>query len=187
MSMFEFLMVLLSIIIGLGIAEILGGIARMIRCRDSIQGYWIHSITVAAIFFALLQQWWEIWGLRVASEWAFSGLLMMLTGPVGLFLIAHLLFPEPMQGAKLREYYYGAMRPIWWLAAVTVALATLFRPLIFDQVLFSASNATSLVFFCGFIALAVSRRPALHAILMPIFLLLLIFDIFQWSFVIDSS
>ena len=44
MSLFEFLMVLVSIIIGLGIAEILTGIARQIRCRSSIQGYWVHSI-----------------------------------------------------------------------------------------------------------------------------------------------
>lgn len=187
MSMFEFLMVLVSIIIGLGIAEILTGVARRIRSRNSVQGYWIHSILTAAIFVALLQQWWEIWGLQTASEWTFNGLLMMLTGPVGLFLIAHLIFPEPMPGANLRDYYYGPMRPVWWLGAITVCLATLFRPLIFDEALVSASNATSLLFFFGFIALALSRRSELHAILMPIFLVLLIFDIFQWSFVIGSS
>ena len=34
MSLFEFLMVLVSIIIGLGLTEILTGVARMIRCRD---------------------------------------------------------------------------------------------------------------------------------------------------------
>ena len=67
MSLFEFLMVLVSIIIGLGIVEILTGIARQIRCRESIQGYWIHSVLVAIVFFALLQQWWEIWGVRVEA------------------------------------------------------------------------------------------------------------------------
>ena len=139
------------------------------------------------IFFALLQQWWEIWGLRVAPEWTFHGLLMMLTGPVGLFLIAHLLFPEPVQGANLREYYYGAMRPIWWLDAVTVVLATLFRPLIFDIDLLSSDNATSFFFFFGFIALAISRRPILHAIVLPASLLLIILDIFQGTFLIGPS
>ena len=111
----------------------------------------------------------------------------MLTGPVGLFLIAHLLFPEPMQGANLREYYYGAMRPIWWLGAVTVVLATLFRPLVFDSDLLSPDNATSLLFFFGFIALAKSRRPILHAIVLPTSLLLIMLDIFQWNFVTGSS
>ncbi len=187
MSLFEFLMVLVSIIIGLGIATILTGIARLIRSRESIQGYWVHSVVVTAIFFALLQQWWEIWGLRVAAEWTFHGLLMMLTGPVGLFLIAHLLFPEPMQGANIREYYHGAMRPIWWLGVMTVVLATLFRPLIFGSILFSPDNTTSFLLFFGFVALAISKRPIVHAILVPVFLLLVLLDIFQWSFVIGQN
>lgn len=187
MSLFEFLMVLVSIIIGLGIATILTGVAQMIRCRGSTERYWVHSVATTAILFALLQQWWEIWDLRVVPEWTFHGLVMMLTGPVGLFLIAHLLFPEPMQGAIVREYYYGAMRPMWWLGALTVVLATLFRPLIFDAILFSPDNATSFAFFFGFITLAISKRPIVHAILVPTFLLLVLLDIFQWSFVIGQN
>jgi hypothetical protein len=187
MSLFEFLMVLVSIIIGLGIAEILTGTARMIRCRATIQGYWVHSVTATVIFFALLQQWWEIWELRTAPEWSFHGLLMMLTGPVGLFLISHLLFPEPMPGAKFRDYYYGAMRPIWWLAAATVVLATLFRPLIFDSNLLAPDNVTSFLFFFSFIALAISKRSTLHAVLVPMGLLLILLDIFQWDFVSGLS
>jgi hypothetical protein len=100
---------------------------------------------------------------------------------------AHLLFPEPMRGANVREYYYGAMRPIWWLAALTVALATLFRPLIIGTNLWSLENATSFVFFFGFMVLAVARRSILHAIIVPGFLLLLLLDILQWSFVIGAG
>lgn len=55
MSIFEFLMVLVSIIIGLGIAEILRGIARHIRNRDSVSVYRVHSIVVILVFLALLQ------------------------------------------------------------------------------------------------------------------------------------
>ena len=187
MSLFEFLMVLVSIIVGLGIAEVLSGIARLIRYRGSITGYWIHSVFVMAVFFALLQQWWEIWGLHAAPVWTFFGLVMMLAGPVGLFLIAHLLFPEPMQGANLREYYDGAMRPIWWLAAVTVVLSTSFRPLVFDMDLFSGDNVSSVALFFGFVALATIRRPLVHAILVPAFLLLVIVDVFRWNFVIGQD
>ena len=187
MSLFEFLMVLVSIIIGLGLAEILVGVARQIRCRESSNGYWVHSVLVVGIFFALLQQWWEIWGLQVIPEWTFGGLVMMLAGPVGLFLVANLLFPESVQGANFREYYHGAMRPIWWIATLTVVLATLFRPMIFGFELLSRENAISFIFFAGFIALAISKRPVIHAILVPIFLLLILVDIFQWSFVIGAS
>jgi hypothetical protein len=75
MSLFEFLMVLVSIIVGLGIAEILTGVARLIRCRESARPYWVHSLLVVSIFFALLQQWWELWELREVPEWTFIALL----------------------------------------------------------------------------------------------------------------
>jgi hypothetical protein len=74
---------------------------------------------------------------------------------------------ESVHGTDLRDYYYAAMRPIWWLATLTVIAATLFRPLVFGDTLFSASNATSFAFLAGFIALGASRRPLLHAILVP--------------------
>lgn len=187
MSLFEFLMVLLSIIVGLGIAEVLTGIARMIRSRQSISGYWVHSVAVAVVFFALLQQWWEIWGLRVVDEWTFVSLVLMLAGPVGLFLLAHLLFPRPMEGANLRDYYYGTIRPMALLAASTVLLATLFRPLVFEWNLLVPDNATSLIFMLGFVVLATSRRPLLHAVIWPIMLTLLLLDILNWSYAISAS
>ena len=71
MSIFEFVMVLVSIIIGLGIAEILNGVAGQIRSRNTTRIYWLHSVLVAAVFLALVQQWWEIWGDRNTPEWTF--------------------------------------------------------------------------------------------------------------------
>lgn len=185
MSIFEFLMVLVSIIIGLGVAEILRGVARQIRNRDSVSPYWVHSVLVIFVFIALLQQWWEIWGLQRYQDWTFLGLLMMLSGPVGLFLIAYLLFPQPVQGANYRDYYYGSMRPVWWIGVLTVTFATLFRPLIFDMELFVVDNATSLFGFFGFIALALSRNRIVHAILVPVFLASLLWDILAMSFEIS--
>jgi hypothetical protein len=184
MDLFEFLMVLVSIIIGLGIAEILTGLARALRSQESVRHYWVHSVLVLTVFIAQIQQWWESWGLREAPQWSFFALLMMLMGPVCLFLMAHLLFPERLEGSDLREYHYGPMRPIWWLGAVAVVVATSFRPLAFGEPFFSAENATSFPIFLSFILLFRSKREALHAFLVPLLLLLLLLDILHWSSVI---
>ena len=120
-------------------------------------------------------------------EWNFLGLVMMLAGPVGLFLMAHLLFPSPVKGANLKEYYYGAMRPLWWLAAATVALATTFRPLIFDVDFFVPDNATSVALLTAFVTLALSKNKALHAVLVPSFFFLILLDIFSWNYVLGEQ
>jgi hypothetical protein len=178
-------MVLVSIIIGLGIAEILRGFASQIRNRNSVTAYWVHSVLVTFVFMALLQQWWEIWGLREHSNWTFFGLLMMLSGPTGLFLIAYLLFPQPIKGEDFSEYYFGAMRPVWLIAIVTVTLATLFRPVIFGEPLLVIDHATSLLSFVGFVALWLSKNRVLHALLAPVFLIAIMWDILALSFTIS--
>ena len=173
-------MVLVSIIVGLGIAEILTGIAHQIRYRQASSGYWLHSCAVALITLALLQSWWELWELRDIAEWVFFGMVMMLMSPAVLYLIAHLVFPERGQGTQLRAYYYDQMRLIWWLGVLSTASSTLFRPISFGSSLFHMDNAASAIFIAGFVALATSRNVILHSIVVPLFLLLLIGDVIIW-------
>jgi hypothetical protein len=180
MTLFEFLMVLVSIIVGLGVAEILTGIAQQLRCRQTSTGYWLHSCGVMVVFLALLQSWWELWDLHDTQEWHFYGLVLMLIAPASLYLIAHLIFPEPVRNSDFRKYYYGAMRPIWWLAVLATVSSTLFHPIAFGSDFVNWDNATSLVLFVGFIVLASTRVPAIHSILVPTFLVLLIWDIVRW-------
>ena len=185
MDIFVYTAVLTSIIIGLGLAEILRGIARQIRNRDSASGYWVHAVAVCLVFVALLQQWWEIWGLQGSPDWSFLGLLMMLTGPIGLFLISYLLFPQPVKGANYRAHYYGPMRPVWWIAVLTVTLATLFRPIVFGEELITIDNASSLIGFVGFTVLALSKNRTVHALLVPALFVAILWDILAMSFEIS--
>ncbi len=180
-------MILVSLIVGLGIAEILTGVARQIRYRRSSMSYWVHSCGVTLIFFALLQTWWELWVLRDEAEWMFSGLVLMLAPPVGLYLIAHLIFPSPIQGANFKDYYYSEMYPVWWLGVLVAIAATLFKPLAFGQDLVHADNAASVLMVVGFVVLATSKNVVLHSILVPVFLSLLLWDIFWWNPVVSAG
>ena len=187
MSIFEFVMVLVSIIIGLGIAEILNGVAGLIRSRSSTTRYWLHSLLVAVTFLALIQQWWEIWSLNTEATWTIIGLLMMLGGPVCFFLIAHLLFPSPIRDANLRDYYYSEMKPAWLLVCIAVIISSTFRPIVFGDDLITAENASSLLALIGCGALYVSNRAGLHAVISPALALSVIVDIALWSFELAQS
>ena len=71
MNLFEFLMILLSIIVGLGLAEILTGVARLLRDGRQAEFSWVHSAVVITILLALFQVFWESWTL-VQSNSDFS-------------------------------------------------------------------------------------------------------------------
>lgn len=177
MSLFEFLMVLVSLIIGLGIAELLSGIAQTIRYRKTVTLYWVHFTFVLIIFLALLQQWWEIWGLRETETWTFIGLLMMLGGPIGLFLISHLIFPDQIVTVDFRAYYYNEMQPILWIGVCTVITSVTFRPLIFGETLFALDNLSSFVLIAIFVSLSFSRNAIYHGVMVILVLLGLMFDV----------
>ncbi len=177
MSLFEFLMVLVSLIIGLGIAELLSGVAKTIRHRQTLKPYWIHSTFVLIIFLALLQQWWEIWSIRDTPVWTFPGLVMMLAGPIGLFLLAHLVFPENIEGEDIRTFYFEKMGPTLWIAVATVLVSVLFRPLIIGSELLVVDNLSSLLLMIIFTAMAKIKNPIFHSCMVILVLVGLLADI----------
>ena len=177
MSLFEFLMVLVSLIIGLGVAELLSGVAQIIRNRKAIQFYWIHTVFVVIIFLALLQQWWEIWGIRNTPVWTFPGLLMMLSAPIGLFLIAHLVFPEPVAQSDQRSFYFQKMNPTLWIAILTVLSSVAFRPVILGEDLFTTDNLSSFVLILIFCSMIFIKNATYHGVMVILVLLALLADI----------
>jgi hypothetical protein len=168
MELFEFLMILLSIIVGFGLAEILTGIARMLRDGREAEFTWVHSAVVITIFLALLQTFWESWGLQDEDTWTFPAMLLMLATPIFLFTIANVLFPSGRDFANLGEYYFARAKLIWGLALLAVIVGVSFRPLAFDLPLFVADNASTIPTALTCVLLMTSRNRKLHYLLVPL-------------------
>ena len=58
MDIFEYVAVLTSIIIGLGITHLLRGVAGLIQHPDQHRIYWVHLVWVGYLFFTLIFWWW---------------------------------------------------------------------------------------------------------------------------------
>jgi hypothetical protein len=91
MSLVEFLMILLSVTVGLGISELFAGCARILqagRASDLLLAHWMLFLT---LFVALLQIFRGSWSLHVLTTWTFPDLLLMLATPTVFYLVAHLV------------------------------------------------------------------------------------------------
>ena len=185
MDLFEFLMVLLSIIIGLGLAEILTGTARILRDGRQAAFSWAHSMTVIAIFTVLLQVFWESWGLQSIEIWTFPAMLLMLGTPILLFIIAHILFPSGEWQSDLGEYYFSRSTLIWSLGAVTVIVSVMFRPLAFDMPLFVRDNISSGPALVACLLLAAIHNRKFHNVVLPLVLLTIVWDTLAISYLIS--
>ena len=176
MELFEFLMILISIIIGLGVAEVLSGAARLLRSRDSVRFYWIHVLFQVGIFLALLQVWWESWDLRLLPEITYLQTCMLLLGLIVLFLIAYLLFPDPVPSADLKAYYYRQAPLLWGFVAAGTVTGTFLKPLSFHMDVLQIDNISGLLTIPLAIVLASSGKNRVHAVLASVILGVLILD-----------
>lgn len=178
MDRFSFVMVLLSIIVGLGVAELLTNVARQIRNRARVRPYWLHSVLVALVFIALLQQWWESWQQRGVETWTFPILLLMLGAPIGFYIISHLLYPEEIDDVDLRAFYYESASLTYLIAAGTVVFAALYRPLSFGHPLIDPTNVAAVIIFTMLIILAATGRKIVHHTVVPILFAAVLLNLF---------
>src|SRR5579863_9025678 len=118
MNPFDYLNVLISIILGLAIARILSGLATVVTSRERVDFYWPPIVWAIWIFFISVQHWWAEWAVRLTPRWSFVDFVLLLLVPVGLFLLAALVLPESGQAEKIdlgewffrnRAWFFGIM------------------------------------------------------------------------------
>ena len=176
MGLFEFLMILVSVVIGLGLTETLGGLGRLLRSRETVRFHWLHALFQFGVFFALLQQWWESWEWVELEEIRFVAVLVLLAQPVFLYLMAHLLYPVSAENAELEEYYYRHAPLLWGLALAGTLVGNFVRPLVWGNPVFQLSNLPGVPTAAICVVLVLSKNRRVHAILAPLLIFILVLD-----------
>ncbi len=120
MDIFEYISVLTSIIIGLGIAQLLRGIAALVQHPGRHATYWIHLTWVAYMFFNMVFWWWWEFKLGLLDVWYFPNYLFVLVYAVLLYLCCALLFPADLDGyTGFEDYFISRRKWFFGLLAAT--------------------------------------------------------------------
>jgi hypothetical protein len=123
MGPFEYIALLASIVIALGITRVFTGIGRILEMRKKIQAYWVHLLWVGNVFLWLLLNWWILYRWRAYESWTFFLFIFVLISPMIAFLLSVLLLPEPIEsGISLKGYFYNNSRWFFSLAALLPVL-----------------------------------------------------------------
>jgi len=91
---FEYLSVLVSIIIGLGLSHLLTGAARLIQMRRRVRPYLPTYLWIAVLFVVQVQIWWAAYDARSESTWSFAGFFAFLLLPILAALVSYILIPD---------------------------------------------------------------------------------------------
>jgi len=111
--MFEYVMVLASIIIGLAITHLLQGVARLVQHPRRAPVYWVHLGWVLYMFLSAVFWWWWEFRLQSIQEWTLQLYLFVLGYAFLIYLGCALLFPADLEGYEdYRSYFYS--RRAWF-------------------------------------------------------------------------
>ena len=172
---FEYVSVLISIVLGLGITQIVTGIADLIHRWEKIKLYWPHLLWIVLVFFLHLQEWWLLFDLRHVSEWRLPTFFVTILYPINLFILARILFPsDQTTETDLRAFYLGNYRKFFLLIAVLAFISVVENILIHAYPISDSIVPLILLVFMSWGAARGIQQEWLHKALVAVLLVVML-------------
>ena len=127
MTVFEYLSVLVSIVLALGIAHILGGLSSIARSWDRVRVYPVQLVWSIWLLAVHVQVWWAYWDHSGVTDWNFFRFASMLTLPGMAYFAARLIIPDVIRDRAydLEKHFYDVRVAffttvsLFWMVAIT--------------------------------------------------------------------
>ena len=91
---FEYLTVLISVVVGLSVTSFLTNVVRIIHVRGDVTISWVQLFWSVSILIWTIAFWWFTFVLAEQRQWTFPLFLFLLAYATLLFFLMALLFPE---------------------------------------------------------------------------------------------
>ena len=128
-SAFEYVTILVSIILGLGMTFILSSFSDLLFHHSQVKFYWPHTVWIFFLLFLFVQDWFVTYQLKDREEWTLPSVLFVLIYPSVLFMCARMLMPdEDLNKEKdLKQFYEKEFPIIFKLFSIGILLSILFN------------------------------------------------------------
>lgn len=164
MDEFNYLSVLISIVLGLGITQLLKGFSQILQNPNKDLFYGPSFVWFLVLLIAHVQTWWTLFGLRNIENWNFAQFFIVLLQPIGLYLLSTLVLPL-QQKDTLKVLYFRNRK---WFYAILAAclLFSLLRDLVLYGQLPEIRNlAFHIVLFVAAVGGIIISAPRYHTLL----------------------
>lgn len=122
MSSFEFIAALMSIIIGLGVTNLLAGIGRAFYRRRQNPIDEVHIVMTAATLLLLVLQWWVTFKWNTEAHWSFERFLVLIIWTISLYLLTVFLYPPDLSEAEEHQRRFERNRSGYYSSFIAMCL-----------------------------------------------------------------
>ena len=135
MSAFEYFSVFMSIILGLAVVHLLGGLSLILDQRVQARLYGVHLIWVLNMFSLIIWVWWGNWQLNDVESFSPLHYVAMVLFSVVLYLMCGLLFP--VKGREVEDFHqqFELNRSRFFYLGLALVIAALLKGYVDRQVL----------------------------------------------------
>jgi hypothetical protein len=123
MSIGDFVLAFVGIIIGLGVGDLLVSVHQLLRAGKRVKWHWATPTLAILMLFVTLALWWRsyLWFSDITSG-TIADFLPKFLGMVVCFLMMAAALPDevPESGIDLREFYMSSRVHLWSLMSVTL-------------------------------------------------------------------
>src|SRR3954466_1004803 len=117
---FSYVCILTSIVAGLAVARLVGGVGQLMQTWKRTPGYWVHALWMVNTLMTVIISWWVQYRWRSVEHWTLFLVLWLLVAPINFYLASALLFPTEREGEPItnwREHYFNHRRGFFVLIA----------------------------------------------------------------------
>lgn len=107
MTISEYILVLISIVVGLGMTHLLSGAAEMVQHAKILHPYSVHTAWMVYLFITIIHFWWWEFRLVQIQTWTFLPYAFVVCFAVLLYLLVALLVPQRGETENIKEHYYS--------------------------------------------------------------------------------
>lgn len=141
MDAFSYLSVLLSIILGLAIAQVLQGYRAILLARGRVRLSAPVLIWSGLLLFFAAQAWWASFGLRDHEQWDFLSFTVILLQMILLYMLTAVVFPDvaPSGTVDLVEHF-DKHRQAFYGFLIAMLVASVSKDAVIDHRLPATTN-----------------------------------------------
>jgi hypothetical protein len=122
-EIFEYVVVLTSIVLGLAVTHLMQGVATLIQHPGRHRVWWVHLGWVVFWLFTSVFWWWWEFRLQTITTWTFQLYLFVIAYAFLLYLISAVLFPKDLEGYEgFKDYFLSRRRWFYGLMLVDLAM-----------------------------------------------------------------
>ena len=161
MTHFEYIAVAISIILGLGLTQLLSNLDQVLA---QSRRYWLHSLWVFFVFWILVQNWWAFWDLRDVA-WNLGYFSLWITYASMVYLMVVALTKTKASEVSWESVYFSRTRWLFGLFGLVGATAVLITWVILDVSLLHPYRFVQYSTMAILAVLFTSKRKRLHEVL----------------------